>query len=551
MKAIEYLLTLKPLSLEEANSQLQNLCGIVNFLSGLDEIDELNTELFEQTSKDEYGDWQTNYSLALDVCRSIKAKGIDPEVIIEPTCGKGAFLLAAAEVFDCKKMFGIEIYKPYLNALRLQVLENALSNKKPLPQLELFHRSIFDFNFEEIKKFCKEKRLLILGNPPWVTNSKLGSINSKNLPFKSNFKKQKGIEAITGKANFDIAEYICNTIIKEFGSINTNLAFLIKNSVIKNLVHSQLSVCEPICQIEQYNIDALKEFGVSVSASLLFMKFGEPIAFECNVFDFCTNRKQARYGWTNNKFVSNIETYRKWQKFDKKSPFEWWSGVKHDCAKVMELTKIACGKYLNGFGEEVDIEEDIVYPLLKSSDIQKASLSKIRKYVILTQHSPSDPTDYIAAKCPKAYKYLLQHANLLDKRGSVIYKKRPRFAIFGIGDYSFEKYKVAVSALYKTPKFALIKPINGRPVMLDDTCYFVGFDTRKEAEMVLELLNHQITQEFLRTLMFSDAKRVIKKELLMRIDLAEIAKTLYPTISPATLYKQSQMSEQLRQLALF
>lgn len=46
--------------------------------------------------------------------------------------------------------------------------------------------------------------------------------------------------------------------------------------------------------------------------------------------------------------------------------FEWRQGVKHDCSKVMELS--VDGSVLkNGQGETVDIEDDIIFPLIKSS----------------------------------------------------------------------------------------------------------------------------------------------------------------------------------------
>ena len=58
--------------------------------------------------------------------------------------------------------------------------------------------------------------------------------------------------------------------------------------------------------------------------------------------------------------------------------------------------------------------------------------------------------------------------------------------------------------------------------MLDDTCYFIGFDTLIEAEITQILLNKEITQNFIRSIAFKDAKRMITKDLLMRIDLLEI-----------------------------
>lgn len=59
--------------------------------------------------------------------------------------------------------------------------------------------------------------------------------------------------------------------------------------------------------------------------------------------------------------------------------------------------------------------------------------------------------------------------------------------------------------------------------MLDDTCYLLGFDNYEEAHVALKLLNSHPVQSFVRSLLFADAKRVINKDLLMRIDLLKIA----------------------------
>ena len=58
-----------------------------------------------------------------------------------------------------------------------------------------------------------------------------------------------------------------------------------------------------------------------------------------------------------------------------------------------------------------------------------------------------------------------------------------RFSIFGIGDYSFAKYKVTISGMYKRTTFSLVLPENDKPLMLDDTCYFIGFDTIEAAQV--------------------------------------------------------------------
>lgn len=105
-----------------------------------------------------------------------------------------------------------------------------------------------------------------------------------------------------------------------------------------------------------------------------------------------------------------------------------------------------------------------------------------------------------------------------DKRKSSIYKDKPDFSIFGIGDYSFAKYKIAISGLYKSTHFTLVSPEDSKTIMLDDTCYFIGFDKIKMAQIAHLLVNSDLVQKFLKSIIFSDSKRSINKDTLMRID---------------------------------
>ena len=305
----------------------------------------------------------------------------------------------------------------------------------------------------------------------------------------------------------------------------SHLAMLIKNSVAKNIMYEQRNCRFAASSISQYNIDAKKEFGVSVAASLLFIGFDGSASRVCQVKDFYTMKSVRVYGWANDCFVADMVSYKNSEFIDGRSQLTWWSGMKHDCAKVMEL-KRAGDRYVNGLGECVDIEDDVVYPLLKSSDIKGDSILSVQKYVIVTQKGTSEDTDWMKDSCPKAYKYLSQHANLLDERRSVIYRNRPRFCIFGIGSYSFKPYKVVISGLYKQTRFSLVKAIEDKPVMLDDTCYLLGFDRLDDALAAQCVLNSKLVQSFINSLLFIDAKRVINKELLMRIDVLEAARYL-------------------------
>lgn len=57
----------------------------------------------------------------------------------------------------------------------------------------------------------------------------------------------------------------------------------------------------------------------------------------------------------------------------------------------------------------------------------------------------------------------------------------------------------------------------------------LGFDNEDTANCVLKILNSEIIQRFMKSLVFYNAKRGINKDLLMRIDLEKAAKKLYTT----------------------
>ncbi|TDB68077.1 hypothetical protein [Arundinibacter roseus] len=521
-------------SLEKANQEIFDRFGIRFFFNNDEELETLKKLIsdtcisVEEPDRAEFGDFQTNLDLANKITIYLASKNISPELVIEPTCGKGNFIIASLNNFpDIKYLYGIEIYKPYVWESKFNIIDFFLSNPHVnKPEILIVHCNVFDFDFKKIAKEHSINNILVIGNPPWVTNSKLGSLNSKNLPKKTNFKNHSGLDAMTGKGNFDIAEFITMTMIQTFQNLKGNLLLLVKNSVIKNIIFDQSKNKFKISSIEKLCIDSKKEFNVSVEAALFYCKLNSPPTFECREFDFYENQvSKIKFGWLNDKFVSNIETYIHTKEIDGKCPFVWRQGLKHDCSSVMELDKVN-GYYVNGLNEEVKLEEGLVYGILKSSDLKNEVINHSRKFTIVTQKSIGQDTKYIKTEYPETYQYLKDHTSYFEARKSSIYINKPLFSIFGIGDYSFKSYKVAISGLYKTFHFTLILPQDDKPVMLDDTCYLVGFDKIEYAIYTLILLNSDLTMRFLQSVTFPDAKRTFTKDILMRIDLLELAKQI-------------------------
>ncbi|MBE7411424.1 MAG: hypothetical protein L6Q37_11715 [Bdellovibrionaceae bacterium] len=465
------------------------------------------------SKKIEFGDFQTPDIFANDVVNLI-GKLIDkPSLVIEPTSGVGSFINAAFNLWGDQVQYrGYEINDEYY--------KSACSRFEKNESILVCKTDFFNTDWETIIK--SEKNALVLGNPPWVTNAKLGSLNSNNLPKKNNFQKHRGFDAKTGKANFDIAEWM---IIKLVQSMNygNSLAMLCKTSTARKALMHFWKNKIGVQNAKIYTINSKEIFNVSVDACLLFLTKNESSSNTAEVYDDIYQKEySSKFGILNNELISNLDNYIKYKNLDGFSNCKWRSGVKHDAAQVMELS-IVDNKLINGFGEFVDIEDDCVYPLLKSSDLGNGRIIP-RKFVIITQKNVGEDTSSIKELYPKTWNYLEKHSNVLDNRGSSIYNNRYRFSMFGVGDYSFSDYKIAISGLYKNINFIAIPPFNNKPVMVDDTCYFIPCRTSDEAALLEMILNSYESKEFLNSLIFFDSKRPITVDILKRISLSELSR---------------------------
>jgi hypothetical protein len=484
--------------------------------------------------KNEYGDFQTPEKLAKRVVSLVAELFGTPDVVIEPSVGRGSFLAASAAKWEtCSKYLGYEINKEYVDLARRSLSQfNA----------QIFHRDFFTEDWAaNVSQFGKA-RVLIIGNPPWITNSDLGQLRSDNLPKKSNFQGLRGLEARTGKSNFDIAEWMLIRLIEALPPDGA-IAMLCKTMTARKVLRHFWKTDGGREGSRLFCIDAKAEFGVAVDACLLFANGKRTGNRTATVYDdLDTKSSKTRFGFIDGDLVSDLDSYQERRHLDGgSSVYTWRSGIKHDAAKVMEFARDGY-KLVNGFGEIVDIEGDYVFPLLKSSDLGNGRIV-IRKEVLVTQRHTGDDTAEIKRKAPKTWKYLMRHADALDGRRSSIYENRPRFSIFGIGPYSYAPWKVAISGLYKKISFVLVPPCGTRPVMVDDTCYSIPCQSKEEAELLYALLSSSQAIDFLNALVFVDSKRPITIDVLRRLSIVELARHLEKFDELARLVKVDSATE--------
>lgn len=454
----------------------------------------------------QYGDYQTPIYFSKEIADFIKNEiKYIPNIAIEPTCGTGSFIKAINDKFENIAIIGNEINSDYVaETKKIKAINDNT--------IQITNEDYFKLN--NINNIKKTDNLMIIGNPPWVTNSTISTEEGNNLPRKSNFKKMKGYDALTGSSNFDISEYMIMDLINKYSSHEPLIAMICKTTVAINIfkyIHKN-DIGLEYFKIERIN--ALEIFNVSVDACVVYIKLKNNE--KSDVIEWIDrDNKGRKSGFIGSSFYMNLSENA--NKIEGQTEIEWRQGIKHDASKVMELTKIDSQSYLNGFKETITIESDRVFSLMKSSHFKEYIIKDFKRHVIVTQDLLKQDTNYIKNNSPLLWDYLNNKIDHFRKRKSSIYNNSPEFSMFGIGDYTWSKFKVGVSGFYKKPIFSLL--VDDKPVMLDDTSYFLGFEDYNTAYTIMLILNSNQVQSFLKQIANLESKRPYTKKILSRISL--------------------------------
>jgi hypothetical protein len=275
-----------------------------------------------------------------------------------------------------------------------------------------------------------------------------------------------------------------------------------------------------------HGVDARAHFSAAVAAVLLVLRSTADAEVRSHrearwaVYASLDAREPVRaMGVINGRACPDLDARRATAALEGESELVWRSGVKHDLARVMELSE-RDGELVNGLGERVAIERDFVYPLRKSSELGQAPSE--RRFVLVTQARLGEDTAVIRERAPATWRYLERHAAAFTARKSRIYRGQPPFAMFGVGPYTFAPHKVAISALHKRLLFRALAPVEGRPVVLDDTAYFVPCASSVEAARLERALASPLAHAFLEARIFWDDMRPINKGVLGALSLERL-----------------------------
>lgn len=444
-----------------------------------------------------YGDVQTPPRLAAEISEWLAHHRAPPATVVEPTCGIGAFLEAAAEHFPKAELLGIDLNPRHL-----------ADSQERCPQAELRQGDAFAIDWPALFKTLSAPRL-VLGNPPWSTTSVQGMHSISNRPDRSPH-PLRGYDAITGRSNFDISEWLVTRWLEALGE-NDTLLMIVKRSVARRLLRRHASSGYAFTLID---IDAKRDFQAAVEASV-FTAWRSPAP--------ATIRHRRSFDAPASSWIlADGELVTDPDAIDaasdivclKRSKLQWRSGVKHDCRDIFELRR-SNGSYASAVETAIELEPDVVFPLIRASDLARGG--EPSRSILITHRSLQETPEALATSAPFAHAYLRRNHARLARRKSRVYRARPDYVQFGIGEYTFAPFKVAVSALHWPPRFRALAPIGGQPVILDDTSYALACENLAEAESLATLYNRREVRFALGALTDRNAKRPITKSLLQHL----------------------------------
>lgn len=216
------------------------------------------------------GDFQTPPHLVQSILQRLNISGQKYPRVLEPACGRGNFIRGLLDLeYPPLEIQGIELQSSYIEEVKK--LKKDCSTTK----IKIHHQQLFDCNLKRDLQWQAQGKLLVIGNPPWINIAQLRRENSNNIPHKSNLKNFKGLEAITGSSNFDLTEYIWLKLLQELASEEVTIALLCKLSVARKVLEFTCDRKLPVISTSLREIDAKKNFNVSVGAGLFQLCLGQ------------------------------------------------------------------------------------------------------------------------------------------------------------------------------------------------------------------------------------------------------------------------------------
>ena len=535
-------------------------------------LTDLYEEIIPRQIRHDLGEYFTPYWLAE---KAIKMSGFEGDlnsILLDPGCGSGVFLLAAAEMkYQANRdkpleelmrdilgtVVGCDINPVCVLGARLNlVCWLALKFGLPLPNIKIpilhydtvFKRPASDVEIDDINSILPEGCDYLVGNPPWISwNSLPGEyrkkIEQELLPRYILFDFH-GQEAQLGHSNDDYLVTFTLVTIHRYLKEGGLCSFIIKQPLLTNVSgktfrrfsirHIQGSVKLKVKRVA--DLRKVNPFGISNEPAIIVLGKGKetvyPVPYEIWL------KKDGRIFVEEGEAKPSKDVTSPWvvltadleetEFIEGRCPYEIRHGLKHDVADVIIVNPIEHkgGRLIiqSEEGKEIyEIEAGAVYPFLQPRHIGAWEINGYTYVIIPQRKAGEDNEKKFARTLPLTYRYLERFKDQFLSRKSRIFTKKPFYGLFGLGNYTWKPYKVCWCGLGFKPEFVVVDSVNdqllGEKLLIPDgTIYFIPLDTKEEAHFVCAVLNSELVRRFL-SARSGKSKRGLSKKVMEQIAL--------------------------------
>jgi hypothetical protein len=406
--------------------------------------------------------------------------------IVDTCAGAGDFLIPLALNYPDIRFYGIEKNPTVYSVTKQFIAQQKITN------IHYFQGDVLLDEFEIPE--CD----LYLGNPPFVHHSILPQeYREKIIPLWKRYSvKQKGFELLLGSSRSDIAQLIFHYSIERYLRNNGKFTVILPNSLLKGKASCDFREFNNLNINEITDISGKKAFEDTDRACFYISgtKSGKtkfPIPYHQD------NETKLLYR-SNNLLIAAED-----KQVLGKCSYTARQGINTLGANSIFF-----------FKKQPPFASPLLKPLLKSSDVNPFHYNK--SYWVLLPYTDNGALiseNDLQLHYPIAYNYLLKHKDVLQNRKSR-FIKQCWYALFGIGQYTFTKYKVVWRGLGAKALQACVVT-DGIPNQAMH-CYF-STNNHDEAHYLCSILNQPAYNDQLTSINESGAKSFAQPNTIHRL----------------------------------
>jgi type I restriction-modification system DNA methylase subunit len=404
----------------------------------------------------------------------------------------------------------------------------------------------------------------VIGNPPWVRWGYLSDdYRERTLKLWKRYGlfSLKGYSTRLGGGEKDLSMLFTYACADNYLKDNGTLGFIITMEVFKSKGAGegfrQFELKDkkiPLKILGMEDMVDLKPFQSANKTSLFFMKKGKKTIYPIPVIEWMRKPKIGRIlpDWPLDTVKANCEEkqimampvnpdkmFSSWQtaktgeltiysKLKGQNPYKARLGARVEpygifWLRVIEVRPdgIIVIENMHDRGKRevkavhTSIEPDLVFPAVSGGDIVKYGIQS-HFYLLLSQDPKKRAPyteDWMIQNVSLTYAYLRQYKDILLSRGSRVIKELAKktefYAMYGIGEYTFAKYRVAwkrMAAKMSAVVLSSIKTDFGTKILVStDTTAFFALNNKEEAHYLCAILNSELVGNFIKS--FSSAGR--------------------------------------------